>query len=382
MLGFLVIYLLLYGGLHLHFFFKVQAAFALHGVALFVLVIWLVVMFSAPLLVWRLESIGLHALVRPFALVGYSWMGLLFLFFCTALALGLAQWLLKAGALAFSWAPPPLLVSAKSLFLSSLVVAASAASWGFVAARAINVEHVAIGVPGVPATLGSYRIVQLSDVHLGVMTDRRWLEEVITTVNGLQPDLIVATGDIIDSHVDGSREFALAMQRLAARDGKYAIPGNHEQYAGIEMALSFFHDAGFVPLRDELAQVTPWLTLVGLDDRDRHRVSESAQPDQELSLLQQARQGGGVVLLLKHQPLVNPVSLGLFDLQLSGHVHQGQIYPFRYLTRLAYPVAMGLSELGKGSFLYLNRGTGSWGPPMRVLAPPEITLIELHPPAQ
>ena len=84
------------------------------------------------------------------------------------------------------------------------------------------------------------------------------------------------------------------------------------------------------------------------------------------------------MLLLKHQPVVAATSLGLFDLQLSGHVHQGQIYPFRYLTHLIYHVDSGLTPLAHGSYLYLNRGTGTWGPPMRVLAPPEITLIELR----
>lgn len=378
MLGFLAIYLLVYGGLHLHFFFKVQAAFHLHGLALIALSLWLLVMFSAPMAVWRLESIGLHSLVKPFAFLGYSWMGFLFLFFCIAISLDLAQLLIKGAAILFSFAPPVFLVSAQSLFLASLVTALVTAGWGMVAARTIRVEQVTVELPNVPAEAGSYRIVQISDVHLGVMTNRQWLDEVIATVNELKPDLIVATGDIIDSHVDGSHEFAAALRRLQARDGIYAIPGNHEQYAGIERSLAFFRDADFVPLRDELAQVQPWLTLVGVDDRDRHHTTADARPDQELPLLHRAREGGGVVLLLKHQPVIATTSLGLFDLQLSGHVHQGQIYPFRYLTRLAYRVETGLTALEKGSYLYLNRGTGTWGPPMRVLAPPEITLIELR----
>jgi len=378
MLGFFTVYLLLYGGLHLHFFLKVQSAFQLHGLVLLPLLLWLVVMFLAPMVVWRLESIGLHSLVKPFAFIGYSWMGFLFLFFCIAVSLDLAQMLLKGAAILLSFAPAAFLVSAKSLFFSSLIAALVTSGWGMVAARVIHVEQVAVALPTVPAEEGGYRIVQISDLHLGVMTNRKWLDEVIARVNGLKPDLIVATGDIVDSHVDGSREFAEAMQRLQARDGKYAIPGNHEQYAGIERSLHFFSEAGFVPLRDELAQPQPWLTLVGVDDRDRHNSSASARTEQELPLLQRARVRGGAVLLLKHQPVVAATSLGLFDLQLSGHVHQGQIYPFRYLTHLIYPVVSGLSAMEKGSYLYVNRGTGTWGPPMRVLAPPEITLLELR----
>lgn len=378
MLAFFAVYLLVYGGLHLHFFLKVQAAFHLQGIAVIALSLWLLVMFIAPMAVWRLESIGLHSLVKPLAFLGYSWMGFLFLFFCIAISLDLAQLLIKGAAILFSFASAALLVSSKSLFFASLVAALAVAGWGVLAARTIRVEQVTVELPNVPAAAGSYRIVQISDVHLGVMTNREWLDEVIATVNGLKPDLIVATGDIIDSHVDGSREFAAALRRLQARDGIYAIPGNHEQYAGIERSLAFFRDADFVPLRDELAQVQPWLTLVGVDDQDRHHTAEAAKPDQEVPLLHRARDGGGVVLLLKHQPVIATTSLGLFDLQLSGHVHQGQIYPFRYLTRLAYRVETGLTALEKGSYLYLNRGTGTWGPPMRVLAPPEITLIELR----
>ncbi len=378
MLGFLAIYLLVYGGLHLHFLLKLQSAFHLHGISLVALAFWLLLMLAAPLAVWRLEAIGLHALVKPFAFLGYSWMGALFLFFCIALSLDLAQLLLKGGAILFSFTPPALLISAKPLFLLALLAALLTAGWGVIAARTINVERLTLTLPKVPAAANSYRIVQLSDIHLGVMTNRQWLDEVITTVNGLQPDLIVATGDIVDSHVDGSRELAAALQRLQARHGKYAIPGNHEQYAGITRSLQFFREAGFTPLRDELAQPHPWLTLVGLDDRDRHHTSELAGPEQELPLLQRAGEGRGVVVLLKHQPQVNSASLGLFDLQLSGHVHQGQIYPFRYLTRILYPVVSGLNAMGNGSYLYVNRGTGTWGPPMRVLAPPEITLIELR----
>src|SRR5512139_3958488 len=112
MLAFLAVYLLVYGGLHLHFFLKMQAAFQLHGLLLLPLVLWLLVMFIAPLAVWRLESIGLHSLVKPVAFIGYCWMGFLFLFFCIALSLDLAQMVLKGAAILLTFVLPALLVSA------------------------------------------------------------------------------------------------------------------------------------------------------------------------------------------------------------------------------------------------------------------------------
>src|SRR5512139_1778763 len=116
MLGFFSIYFLFYGGLHLHFFFKVQGAFQLHGLILLPLILWLVTMFLAPMAVWRLESIGLHALVKPVAFIGYCWMGFIFLFFCIALSIDIAQLLLKWSAILLSFVPPALLVSTKNLF--------------------------------------------------------------------------------------------------------------------------------------------------------------------------------------------------------------------------------------------------------------------------
>lgn len=383
LLGFFTVYLLLYGGLHLHLLLKVQSAFHLHGWALMALMAWLLLMFLAPMAVWRLESIGLQALVRPVAFIGFCWMGVLFLFFSIAMALDLALLLLKGGNLLLGGGQGRFAFHPLLLLLAPAVMATVLAAYGYLAARTLYVEPVVVALPQVPAEVGGYRIVQISDLHLGVMTDRRWLDEVIATVNGLQPDLLVATGDIIDSHVDGSQEFAATMRRLQARDGKVAIAGNHEHFAGIERAMAFLHEAGFTTLRDEVSRVRPWLTLVGVDDRHLHSgETPPASPEREQPLLQQVRGAGGVVVLLKHQPRVAADSLGLFDLQLSGHVHQGQIYPFRYLTRLVYPVESGLTSLDKGSWLYLNRGTGTWGPPMRVLAPPEITRIELRHAAQ
>jgi predicted MPP superfamily phosphohydrolase len=148
------------------------------------------------------------------------------------------------------------------------------------------------------------------------------------------------------------------------------VTGNHEYYAGLEQSLDYLQLSGFTVLRNSIAAPADFLRVVGVDDP-----AGGGNPD-EIPLLQQAGQDK-FILLLKHRPSVAPMGEGLFDLQLSGHTHGGQIFPFALLTRQAYPLYDGLYQLSGGSVLYASRGTGTWGPPMRLLAPPEITLIEI-----
>jgi predicted MPP superfamily phosphohydrolase len=150
--------------------------------------------------------------------------------------------------------------------------------------------------------------------------------------------------------------------------GAYAVTGNHERFAGLENSLRFLRNAGFTVLRDE-AVARGGIVLEGEDDP--HAQSGRLKPDR------MAQAGAGeFVVLLKHQPVVDEGKR--FDLQLSGHIHGGQIYPFVYLTRMVYGVDAGLTKLPGGRLLYVSRGTGTWGPPLRVLAPPEITLITIE----
>ena len=152
------------------------------------------------------------------------------------------------------------------------------------------------------------------------------------------------------------------------------MTGNHEYYAGIDQALDFTRKAGFTVLRGQATE-TAGITIAGVDDstaadiRGGHEVDER----QLLGPLPDSK----FTLFLKHRPVVEKGSAGLFDLQLSGHIHKGQIFPFYLITRLFYPVKTGLSHLQGKATLYVSRGTGTWGPPVRVLAPPEITVIDL-----
>ncbi len=171
--------------------------------------------------------------------------------------------------------------------------------------------------------------------------------------------------------------------------GKFAVLGNHEFYAGLSQSLAFHAAAGFTMLRQEHVAVTPQLILAGVDDPAGTHLSGSQEPDESNALpaleRRSATQAAAAadprpfVILLKHRPDVHPSSLGRFDLQLSGHTHGGQIFPFHIVHRLIYKYHPGLTDLGGGSKLYLSRGAGTWGPPMRLFAPPEVTIIKLLP---
>ena len=248
-------------------------------------------------------------------------------------------------------------------------------AWGLAEARWLRVETIVLRSDRLPAGT-TYRVAQISDLHL---TARRggWLvDTVVSAVHALKPDLIVSTGDLIDAPAAQLRDKAGPLRRLAAPGGRYAVLGNHEYFAGVSEALAFHQAAGFTLLRGAAAEPLPGLWLAGVDDpagsftHQPYFISER--------LLAAARPADRFVVLLKHQPLVSRPEKAWFDLQLSGHTHGGQMFPFEWLLKPIYPLRRGLHEVAPGRWLYVNRGAGTWGPPMRLLARPEITLIVIE----
>jgi hypothetical protein len=177
--------------------------------------------------------------------------------------------------------------------------------------------------------------------------------------------------------MDGRDGLTALLRDVRPRFGKFAVTGNHELYVGSGQALSFLRDAGFTVLRGEAVTISGMLSVVGVDDPAFGGKGEVAIQEQEV--LERGPRDR-FVLLLKHRPVIMSESRGRFDLQLSGHVHQGQIFPFGLLTRIAFPLPPGLSFLAEGGAVYVSRGTGTWGPPIRFLAPPEVTVFRLRHP--
>jgi len=165
------------------------------------------------------------------------------------------------------------------------------------------------------------------------------------------------------------------LKEIDPKYGKFAVTGNHEFYAGLDEVLDFTAKSGFKVLRGERLTISGLINIIGVDDPAEKIYGDSKDISEKemLSVFPKDK----FTLLLKHQPAVDTKLLGLFDLQLSGHTHKGQIFPFTLITRLRYPFNSGYFNLSNNTHLYVSRGAGTWGPPVRFLAPPEITVIEL-----
>jgi hypothetical protein len=209
---------------------------------------------------------------------------------------------------------------------------------------------------------------------LGLIIRKDRLQNIVQKVRAEDPDIIVSTGDLVDGQtlmLDGLSDL---LKKLNPKYGKFAITGNHEYIAGFDQAKGFIQKAGFTLLRDETTKIGD-LIMAGVDDPAGKRSGQSGGISEKelLSGLPHDR----FILLLKHRPLVDGNSEGLFDLQLSGHTHKGQIFPFSIITRFYYPVHAGFAVLSQNAHLYVSRGAGTWGPPIRFLSPPEIAVIDL-----
>lgn len=378
---FLLTFFLIYGGFHVYFFLKLRAAFAPSAAWQFVLALLLLAAVLAPAIVRICEHYGLEGMARLAAWAGYLWMAFLLLFFCCSVALEIARFAAHLAhqslpALRGGWGA--LLLSPRPFFLIPALLALGITLSGVFEARAIRSEPLVIRSAKIPKEAGRIRIVQISDVHVGVLVRNAYLEEILAKVREAAPDILVSTGDLVDGQGNELATAAARFREIQPRFGKFAVTGNHEFYAGLDIALDFTREAGFALLRGNAVEAAGGaLAIAGVDDPGAHGFGARG-PSDDLQALEKAAKGR-YTLLLKHQPLIAGDAGGRFDLQLSGHTHKGQIFPFGLLTRLAFPLHSGNYPLAGGGLLHVSRGSGTWGPPVRVGSPPEITVIDLFP---
>ena len=297
--------------------------------------------------------------------VGASWMGVLFL--------ALACLFLADLVTGFGWllpkAVPPLRIAALA---AAGVLSAVALVQGL---RPPAVREVEVRLAGLPLDLDGTVLVQISDLHLGSLLGRPWLEGRIAQIAALHPDIVAVTGDLVDGDASEVERLLPTLQTLKAPLGVWAVTGNHEFYAGLDRCVSLMEQAGYTVLRDRAQQVSPGLVLAGVDDLSGRRQFQ-IDGDPVGRALQHLPEGA--VVFLCHSPLEGEKASALgAGLMLSGHTHAGQIWPFGYLVRLAYPRLEGRYSIGSMTLL-VCRGTGTWGPPMRLFRPSEILRITLR----
>jgi uncharacterized protein len=326
-------------------------------------------LFVGAVLLWLSFPLGqllarsLGRAAAPLEFTGAAWVGALFLLLAALLAADVVT--------GFGW-----LLPSRPARLAAVVVAVALAVVALVQGlRAPVVEQHSVSVKGLRTELSGLRVVQLSDVHLGPFLRSQWLEQRLAQVDALKPDLVVVTGDLVDQDAALSESLVPWLRRLHARYGVWGVTGNHEFYAGLDASLAIFEAAGIRVLRDRAVEAAPGLVVAGVDDLTARRQFGSLDHPLERALTDRP---AGTTIFLCHSPwqVERAAELGA-SLMLSGHTHDGQIWPFTYLVRLVYPYVAGRYAVN-GMTLIVSRGTGFWGPPMRLFRRAEITLIELH----
>lgn len=320
----------------------------------------------------------------PVMFVTFFWLGFLFYL---ALFLGLSDLGRLAAGLVrrIRKTAKPEVDLERRAFLARVVASSALVGGGAVTGLGVlsafggfNTPEVPVRLDRLPPALSGLRIALLSDLHLGPVLGKRFLEAVVEKTNSLKPDLVAITGDVVDMPVDLLGKDLVALRNLRSRFGTYLSTGNHEFIYGVESWMDFFRSLGIEVLDNRRMPVgTPdGFDLAGIHDYRAAVFDSRYQPDLEAALA--GRDPDRELVLLAHQPVqVYQAAEAGVGLQLSGHTHGGQIFPFTFLTWLSQPYISGLHRHGQHTQIYVTRGTGFWGPPMRVLAAPEITCIVL-----
>jgi uncharacterized protein len=313
---------------------------------------------------------------------GYVWLGTLFLLFVAVVAADLGRAVLEVGAWLLGHLPPDAEQQLERARLEAGLAAGVAAAALLVAlwsGRRLTIKRVLVPLARLPAALHGTTIVQLSDVHIGPTLGRNFLDRVVDATNALEPDVVVITGDLVDGSVARLADAVAPLARLRARHGVYFVTGNHEYYSGAEAWCAHLTQLGLRVLRNERVQIGTGdesYDLAGIDDLAGRQFGPGQGADLPRALL--GRDESRELVLLAHQPrVVAEAERAGVGLQLSGHTHGGQIWPFHFLVRLQQPVTSGLVRFGR-VLLYVSNGTGYWGPPMRLGSPAEITELRLE----
>ena len=282
--------------------------------------------------------------------------------------------------------PPALNDSRRQFIANSMnigVLGLAGAASGFGVAEAlgeITVKHVAYPIENLPKGLESLRIVQFTDLHVGPTIKRAYVERVVETIQGLNPDIIVMTGDMVDGLVEHLKHDVAPLGELKATYGKFFITGNHEYYSGAPEWVGEMRRLGYRTLLNEhelIEHAGGRLLLAGVTDYKAHQYIPEHRSSPKKAM--EGAPNADVKLLLAHQPrsLFAAAEAG-FDIQISGHTHGGQYYPWVYFAAVANPYIKGLHRHDDKMWVYVSSGTGYWGPPVRIGTEPEVTLHTLR----
>ncbi len=364
---------------------------------------------------WLWTALIASALLMPLGLAGrrrrgavaagtaLTWAGLLCMgLFSTLFVLTLLRDALLALALVGAVAAAPFgldpawldpLQTGTAVAVPLLALAATA--WGFwTARRTASVVRVDVPIAGLPATLHGFSVAQISDVHVGPTIRQAYVQRIVARVNTLGADLVAITGDLVDGHVDELRQHVAPLSGLRSTHGTFFVTGNHEYYSGAHAWVDALRALGIQVLMNEhrvlhheagagagcasVDRDTEMVVVAGVADYGAHHFDENHRSD-PVAAIAGAPLGARLRLLLAHQPRSASAAAGAgYDLQLSGHTHGGQFWPWMHFVQFQQPFTAGLHRLAD-LWVYTNRGTGYWGPPKRFGVASEITHLRLIP---
>ncbi|HEY8026215.1 MAG TPA: metallophosphoesterase [Burkholderiaceae bacterium] len=307
-----------------------------------------------------------------------AWAGMLAMgFFSSLLLLTLARQIFLLVVVLTDMVAPA--AAGDSALLVPLFALAVTVLGFFNARRVAGVRHVEVPIAGLPLGLVGFTIAQISDIHVGPTIKGDYLDAIVSKVNHLKVDLVAVTGDLVDGSVEQLRDHTAPLAKLSARHGAYFVTGNHEYYSNAPAWVAEVRRLGLTVLMNEhvlLRHSEATMLVAGVTDFSAHQFDEAQRSDPHAAI-KGAPRNIGMKLLLAHQPRSATAAADAgFDLQLSGHTHGGQFFPWNLFVPMQQPFTAGLNRL-KQLWVYTSRGTGYWGPPKRLLAPSEITHLTL-----
>ena len=342
-----------------------------YSVALFAVVFFLALMPATCRLVFGRQATGW--LADSCTVVMWTWCAWYF-WFAAAFAV-MDLWNLAMKLCGRPWGIHPFWEGVAGI---AIVIVASV--WGLVEASHIRYREMVIQSDKIPQSADGYRIALVTDIHLSPCLRRSVAEKAVDLVKHSKPDLLLNAGDFLDGA--GRREQSLAqLFKGLAPQGSFSIIGNHEVYFGVKESEALHEIGGFRVLRERGEEIGDWLYVHGVDDDalgNRYSMSPKKQGAVSYETAEVAEKcSKRFSILLKHRPEADDVARKQFDLMMAGHSHGGQLFPFTLLVKIKYPLGTGLYEFPEGLKMYTSPGTGTWGPPFRVFARPEVTLFKL-----
>ena len=359
---FVLSFLILYALVHYYLYRKVVQAFPINLKAKLLLGFLLGFATLSPVL-WRvLDRGGLVEISRPLAFVSLLWMGFVIYFLMVGLAVDIYRRFRSPGP--------------RKAFFITLVLSLLLSAYSHAETYYLQVYRLTLETPKLPPDK-EIKILHISDMHLGPVMREDRVEMLERVYREERPDLIVATGDMVDGNMRGLEHLAERLAKVSPPLGKFAVLGNHEFYVGHEKAVAFLERAGFRVLRGEGVEIGGFLNLVGVDDPAGKRLGYEAFTD-ELEVLK-GLDTSRYTVLMKHRPEVKKEALPYVDLVLAGHTHGGVLFFVGYtVLRLIFETDRGIKELAPGKFIAVSKGLGTGGPPMRLLSPPDVVVITIR----